>query len=49
MNLVEDNNGLQFLVLALNPSVFVTHNRDNCESISDEIVELEKGKLKIII
>lgn len=27
-------------------SVFVTHNRENCESISDEIIELEKGKIK---
>jgi len=27
-------------------SVFVTHNRENCESISDEIIELENGKIK---
>lgn len=27
-------------------SVFVTHNRENCECISDEIIELEKGKIK---
>lgn len=26
-------------------SVFVTHNRDNCESISDKIIELKSGKI----
>ena len=26
-------------------SVFVTHNRENCESISDEIIELKFGKI----
>lgn len=27
-------------------SVFVTHNRENCESISDRIIELEQGEIK---